>query len=115
MIDFACRRFNLDEVIRCSLNLSKKEYGILEYFIKNSNKRFTPLEISNKFKIGLSTSQRAIKKMYDKELLTRTQKNLNKGGYIFVYSVKEKLLLKEKILDIIHNWIKNVEENIKNW
>jgi len=115
MIDFACKKFDLREVIRCSLNLTKTEFRIVEYLMENSNKKFTAMEISKIFKIGLSTSQKAINEINKKNLVKRSQKNLGKGGYIFVYSIKEKLILKQKILEIIHNWIKKVENEMDKW
>ena len=115
MIDFACKKFDLKEVIRCSLNLTKTEFKIIEYLIENSNKEFTAREIAQTFKIGLSTSQKAINEINKKELIKRSQKNLRKGGYIFVYSIKRKKVLKQKILDIIYNWIKQVEAKMERW
>ena len=98
MIDFACKKFDLEEVIRCSLNLTKTEFKILEYLMKNSDKKFTTQEISKIFKIGLSTSQKAINEINKKNLIKRSQKNLGKGGYVFIYSIKEKPILKQKFL-----------------
>ena len=92
MIDFACKKFDLKEVIRCNLNFTKTE-----------------------FKIGLSTSQKAINEINKKELIKRNQRNLKKGGYIFIYSIKENPILKQKILEIIHNWMKEVEVEIQKW
>ena len=114
MIDFACKKFDLKEVIRCSLNFTKTEFRIIEYLMENSSKKFTTQEISKIFKIGLSTSQKAINNIHKKELIKRSQKNLMKGGYIFVYSIKEKFILKQKILEIIHNWVRKVEIEVKN-
>jgi len=115
MIDFACKKFDLNEVIRCSLNLTKTEFKIIEYLMKNSNKEFTAREIAQTFKIGLSTSQKIINEINKKELIKRNQKNLEKGGYIFIYSIKRKEILRQKILDIIHHWIKKVEIEIQKW
>ena len=115
MIDFACKKFDLKEVIRCSLNLTKTEFKIIEYLMKNPNKEFAAQEIAQIFKIGLSTSQKAINEINKKELLKRSQKNLRKGGYIFVYSIKRKQILKQKILEIIHNWTGKVEIEIQKW
>ena len=115
MIDFACKKFDIEEIIRCSLNLTKTEFNIVKYLMKNSQKRFTAKEISRIFKIGLSTSQKAIKRIDKTGLIKKGQKNLKKGGYIFVYSIKEKLILKQKILNIIYNWIKKVKLELKKW
>ena len=35
MIDFACKRFEMSEVIKCSLALSKAEFKLFDFFIKN--------------------------------------------------------------------------------
>jgi len=115
MIDFACKKFDLKEVIRCSLNLTKTEFKIMEYLIENLTKEVTARKIAQKLKIGISTSQKAINKLSKKELIKRNQKNLEKGGYIFVYSIKRKQILKQKILDIIHNWKEKVEIEIQRW
>jgi len=115
MIDFACKKFDLKEIIRCSLTLTKTEFKIIEHLIENSNKEFTAQEISQKFNIGLSTSQKAINEINKKELIKRSQKNLQKGGYIFVYSIKEKEILKKRILEIINNWMRKVEIKMKEW
>ncbi len=115
MINFACKTFNLDEVIRCSLNLTKTEFNIIKYLIENGNKEFTTKKISKIFKIGLSTTQKAIKKINDKELIKQSQKNLEKGGYIFYYSIKNTSILKRQILEILHNWMNKVEKDLKKW
>ncbi len=115
MISFACKKFDLDEVIRCSLGLTKIEYKILMYFVKNSQKEITTLQISKIFGIGLSTTQKAVKKIREKGLSNRSQKNLSMGGYVFVYSVKNKLVLKKKVLEIISNWVRKVNNEIREW
>ena len=114
MIDFACKRFDLKEVIRCSLGLTKTEFKLLEHLIK-CDKRITALELSKRFYLGLSTTQKAIKKLYREELIKRSQTNLKNGGYIFTYSIREKKILKKKILEIISLWTKKVEKELKKW
>ena len=112
MIDFACKRFDLNEVIRCSLSLTKTEFKILKWLMERKRDQ-SSYKISKSLRIGLSTSQKAIKNIYQKGLITRRQKNLEKGGYIFVYSVKDKDFLKKRVLEIIHNWVDKVEKEIK--
>ena len=113
MIDFACKKFDLREVIRCSFNLTKTEFRVMEYMVENLNREFTTREISEIFKIGLSTSQKVINKINKEGLVKRSQKNLEKGGYIFIYSIKQKQILKQKILEIIRDWTEKVELEIK--
>ena len=53
MIDFACRRFDLNEVIKCSLGLTKSDYKILQLLISESNEYLSSEEISKKIKIDI--------------------------------------------------------------
>jgi predicted transcriptional regulator len=69
MINFACRRFDLKEIIRCNFNLTKTELEIMLYLMKNSNK-----ENSKNIKIELYTSRKSINKL-NKKLINRV-----KGG-----------------------------------
>ena len=115
MIDFACKKFKLNEIIKCSLDLTKFEFEIFEYLIRNDEKWFTTSELSKSLKIGLSTVQKAVKKLKQSNVVEPSQKNLEKGGYVFAYSIKNKTLLMEIILDLIHNWTKKVEVEIKRW
>ncbi len=115
MIDFACKRFDLEEVIRCSLNLTKTEFKIMEYLIKQNRKCFTTQEISKIFGIGLSTAQKSVRKIKEAEIVKRGQKNFKGGGYVFIYSINQKRVLKEKILRIIRNWTEKVEDRIQEW
>lgn len=47
-----------------------------------------------------TTIQRAVKRLFEKELIKRRQLNLEKGGYQFIYSSKPKSELKEKVFKI---------------
>jgi len=115
MIDFACKKFDLNEIIKCGLNLTKVEFRIFEFLIKNDGEWFSAYDISNKLGIGLSTAQKAVKKLNNKNVLWQNQRNLEGGGYFFIYRIKNKLKLRETILDIVHNWIKKVEKEISSW
>jgi predicted transcriptional regulator len=112
MINFACKRFDLMEVIRCSFGIKKTEFEIVLYMLKSPDKGFTAKEISRFFKIGLSTAQKAISNLNKKGLIKRMQKNLDKGGYIFVYSIKEKSLLKQKIREAMSGLIREIENEV---
>lgn len=112
MINFACKRFDLKEIIRCSFNMTKTEFEIMLHLMKNSNKEFTSKEISQQFKIGLSTAQKSINNLNKKELIKRRQKNLIKGGYIFVYSIREKNILKKRILHVTNKLIQDIGEEV---
>jgi predicted transcriptional regulator len=115
MIDFACKKFDLNEVIRCGLGLSKAEYNIFKFFISNTNKTSTPIIVKKTLNLELSTIQRAVKKLHDLNILQRNQTNLSSGGYVFSYKIKSKNEIKNKILEVISSWKKRVESELDSW
>ncbi len=114
-MEFACKNFNLDEIIRCGLNLTKADFRILEFLMKNSTKRIDTNVISRELNLELSTIQRSLKKMYEQGLVKRSQVNLKSGGYSFVYCVCDKKEIKEKIKIIIKNWTDKFDLEINRW
>lgn len=115
MIDFACKKFDIEDVVKCSLALSKSDYKLLKFLIKNSGRKFNTEELSKELTLDKSTIQRGVKKLYEKELITRSQINQEVGGYLFLYSIKDKSKINEIILGIIDGWVKTVKDNIKKW
>jgi predicted transcriptional regulator len=115
MIDFACKQFNLDDVIKCGLGLTKIELQIMKYFLKDTSKTCTTSSISKKLNLNLTTIQKAVKKLSDKEVIIRHQKNLDNGGYVYTYECNSKSNIRTIIKKIIRNWSSKVEKNIDNW
>jgi len=114
MIDFACKRFEIEDIVRCGFGLSKADYQILVSLMKNSDNGLTTKELADVLKLDLSTCQRSVKKLFEKEIISRSQFNLN-SGYLYKYSIRDKKLIKEKILFIIRGWVGGVETSIKSW
>jgi len=114
MIDFACKRFKLDEVIKCGLSLTKAEYRLFEYVVKHHDD-YTADQLAEKVGLDVTTVQRAVKKLYEESVLKRSQENLDGGGYVYVYSVKSKQELRRVLMQIINNWVKTVDTALQNW
>jgi predicted transcriptional regulator len=72
-------------------------------------------EIAGQTHLDRTTIQKSVKRLAEKNLLLRTQKNLPKGGYIFVYSIKGKKLIKERMSEIVKTWHFNVQKEIDRW
>lgn len=115
MIDFACREFDLDEIIKCSLGLTKAEYNILIKALEYKEEYFTAEELSKKIGLNLSTVQRAVKKLHEEKVLERKQNNLEGGGYIYIYKVIPRNELRKLLMKTIYNWTKRVETEINKW
>ena len=114
-MDFGCKRFNLDEVVRCSLNLTKAEFKILEFLMKNHAKKFESSDIAKALKLDRSTVQRSMKKMTEKNIVRRSQINLEGAGYTFVYCICNKQEIKIFIKSIIRGWVDKFDSEIERW
>ena len=115
MIDFACKQFDLGDIIKCGLSLTKTEFKIMEFFLKNASKEFTTPLLSKKLNLNLTTIQKAVKKLSERNIIIRHQKNLEKGGYIYTYKCGLKSDIRKIIKNIIRNWSNKVEERIDKW
>ena len=115
MIDFACKRFQIKEVVKCSLGLTKADYNIMEFLIKNKERTFTTQQIAIKNKLDLSTVQRAVKKLTEKKAVIRLQENLANGGYQFTYQIESMPKIRKIISEIAHRWAGKVDEELEYW
>jgi predicted transcriptional regulator len=114
MIDFACKKFDIEEVVKCSLGLSKSEFRLLKFLMVHET-NFTTEELSEKLDLDKSTIQRAVKKMHGKGLLTRGQINQSVGGYVFLYRVKNKPAIRKIVLDTVEGWVQVFRDKISKW
>ncbi len=115
MIDFACRQFDLDEIVKCGLGLTKAEYKVMNHFLKNPEQDMTTTEISRKIQLDLTTVQKAVKKLADKRIILRHQRNLDNGGYVFIYACNSKPTIRAILKKIIREWADNVSQEIDIW
>lgn len=115
MIDFACKRFDLKEIIKCSLGLTKSELKIMDFFIDNIGEEFSSGNVSERTGFQLSTVQKALKKLYQEKIILRSQKNLGNGGYVFLYRSNSKPEIRNVIKNIIKGWSEKVQESIDSW
>ena len=69
-------------------------------------------EMTNKDR---TTVQKAMKKLVSQELVLKHQVNLENGGYTFVYKIKNKDVLRNKMLEIVESWHNQVVKSIKSW
>jgi predicted transcriptional regulator len=84
MIDFACKQFVVDDIVKCSLGLAKADLRVLKH-LATVRERLSTDAISSDLRLDLSTVQRAVKKLHEQEVVIRFQENLSGGGYVFYY------------------------------
>ncbi|MFA5952965.1 MAG: helix-turn-helix domain-containing protein [Candidatus Pacearchaeota archaeon] len=115
MIDFACKKFDVSDIVKCSLNLTKSDFNVLKFLLKNNSEKLNTEELSKKLNLDKSTIQRTVKRLYEKNLISRSQINSSIGGYSYVYKIKNKSEINSIILKILDDWHETVKENIKKW
>ena len=114
MISFACRDIEFKDLLRCSFELSKTEYNVM-MFLLTTEKSFDAERIAENMGLDRTTVQKAIKRLAEKEIVFRQQKNLEKGGYTFEYRIKNKAEIKQRMEKIVEKWHDNVIGEIQKW
>lgn len=111
LITFACKKIKYEDIVRCSFELNKTEYNILMFLLGRSS-FYTISQIAKKMKLNRTTIQKAMKTLLRYKLVRRRQKNLLKGGYIFLYKASNKDEIKNRIQNIVKRWYEAVENKI---
>lgn len=115
MIDFACKQFNIEDIIKCGLGLTRREYDVMKHFLEDVSKECTAASAAKKLDLNLTTVQKAVKKLHEKGVLIRHQENLDKGGYIYTYESNSKRNIRDILKKIIRNWSSEVEKKMDHW
>jgi predicted transcriptional regulator len=111
MITFSCKKISDEELVRCSFDLNKTQYNILNLMLNDDRTRRIS-RISRDMGLERTTVQKAMKGLVAKGLIRKMQRNLPRGGYIFLYSVNDKDRIKREMMGIIYKWYKSVEKKI---
>ena len=103
-----CRRLSFDDVLKFSLGLSKTETETMKAVLK-IRQPFTVGKIAERMKKDRSVAQRHLKKLGEKGVLLRFQRNRDEGGYEFVYRTIDKRELKNILRTGIKQFTSQVE------
>ena len=112
MFTFACKRIRQEDLIRCSFELNRTEYNVM-MFLMRQRKPLPAAGIAKGMGLERSTVQKAIKRLLEKEIVRRRQRNLRNGGYVFLYELKGKEEIKNSIKEIVREWYEKVEKEIE--
>ena len=115
MIKFACKPVDKEELIKCSLALSKSDYSLFLFLLENPEAGYTVKSLADSLNLDRTTIQKSVKKLLEKSVIHQYQENLSPGGYRFIYKIKEREAIKKNIYDIINEWNSNVLKIIENW
>jgi len=112
-LTFACRRFPIDQVLRCSFGLSNPEFQVLKALLAKGE--LAVEDLAAKLGKDRTTIQRAIKPLVAKGLVKRRQYNLESGGYQYYYYTEEKTSIKARIQEHFQHFAGLVKEEIEKW
>lgn len=112
-LNFACKRFPIDQILRCAFGLSGTEFTTLKALLKKGDA--TVEELAEILKKDRTTVQRAMSPLVAKGLVQRRQYNLDGGGYQYSYSPKDKVWIKEQINQHFSNFSEQVKSEVEKW
>ena len=115
MLDFACKQFVIDDIIKCSLGLTKAELKVFKYLATHNEDMYTTDSLAKKVLLDLSTVQRAVKKLHDQNVVLRHQENLTGGGYVFSYQIVKHKFLEHTLMTTLSHWLERVKKELKQW
>jgi len=113
MIDFSCGEPNIDEILKCAFGLTKADLKIMKFFLKKSTKSCTANYLSKRLKFQSTTTQKTVRKLFDKAVLLRTKKNLKKGGYVFHYNLNNRTKIHKDLSKTLKSWTSKVNTQIR--
>ena len=109
-----CKLIQTKDVVKCALTLTKKEYEIFTFLVKNREEWFTTENLRDKLQCNLSTVQRAMKKLYESNMVDRMQNNLDTGGYIYIYKIVHRGRIFEILDKHIDNWAREAKRKLES-
>jgi predicted transcriptional regulator len=109
---FGCKAFSIDKVLKCGFGINQTEYEILKLLLK---KRMRASDLSKSLSKDQSTIQRNLNKLLKKGLVTRYQRNLKRGSYVFYYQAVNKDMIKKRVNELFDNFKMIVNNTLKKW
>jgi len=115
MIDFACKEFKVEDVIKCALNLTKADLKVMRFFVNETDHWADTESLSKALELDISTIQRSVKKLHEKDILQRSQQNLDGGGYIFRYKAHSRAKIKDIVMTVVNSWADRLGQELEKW
>ncbi|MBN2567356.1 winged helix-turn-helix transcriptional regulator [Candidatus Woesearchaeota archaeon] len=112
-LNFACTKIPFDQIVRCGFGITKTDFLLLEALMTHDNRPVQ--ELADAVGKERSTVQKSISRLLEKGIIERRQKNLGRGGYIFVYHIHDKADLKERIGENFRNWSERFAKELDGW
>lgn len=112
MVEFACKKFDFSEIIKCVLSIKKTSFLILNELFKNEESSVK--QLAKALDLDRTSIQKAVKELLDQDLVDKRQINSHKG-YFYVYFVKNKEDIKKTVSESLKHWFDSAMSEVNSW
>ena len=104
----------MDKELKNMLDLPKADVKVFKIICKNDIE-YDCDTLSEKLGLNVTTVQRAVKRLYELNLIKRNQTNLSGGGYLFTYSGLDKNDLNSIFSIHLMKKVTRIQKAIDKW
>lgn len=109
-----CIDLSVEDLIRCSFGLSKREVVVLLRMLEAGD--WMPISsIAALSRRDRSVVQRALSALCRKGIAERDQRNRETGGYEYLYRAKDKRAIKRAIAEKSGAFMAMVQKQVRQW
>jgi len=112
-VTFACKKFPIAQVLRCSFGLNQPQFQLLKLLLAKGE--LSVEEAARALGKDRTTVQRSMKRLVERGLVKRRQYNLENGGYQYHYLPQDKDAIKRHIQEDFEHFSRLVREEIEQW
>ena len=87
----------------------------MKYFLRENEHWVDTESLSKALNMDISTIQRSVKKLHEKEILQRSQQNLDGGGYIYGYKINSRAEVKNIVMNVVSSWAERLGQELEKW
>jgi predicted transcriptional regulator len=87
----------------------------MKYFLNEIERWIDTDTLLKVLNLDISTIQRSVKKLHEKEILQRLQQNLDGGGYVFRYKINSRAKIKNILMTVVNSWAYRLGQELEKW
>ena len=114
-VSFACKTMDIKDLIMCSFDFTKTEFKLFDFLVGKDKKTYTVVDLASNVGLDRTSVQRALKKLVEKKIVERRAKNMDSGGFYYIYKIQHKEDIKDKLRDNMASWYKTADNHIVGW
>jgi predicted transcriptional regulator len=113
-MDFACKTIDVQQILKCSLGLSKAGCSVLRELMSQED-WITSEELAITTGYDLATVQRSLKHLHERNVVKRIQHNREVGGYEYYYLLVDKKAFRNVVTQTMEEWMQEARKELTEW